>query len=87
MQIPQRRALTGSMALLPQWPLLLAQRLLQLALIPLWLNLKPHSTGFCTLPGLIAGSETTLDGLLTPLTGPLMLLANSQTTPAGIQTF
>ena len=60
-------SLTGSKALRPLWlafrplwlslrPLLLAQRLLQLALIPLWLDLKPHSTGLCTLPGLIAGS-------------------------------
>ena len=33
---------------------MLALRLLQLALIPLWLDLKPHSTGLCTLLGLIA---------------------------------
>ena len=35
---------------------MLALRLLQLALIPLWLDLwlKPHSTGLCTLPGLKA---------------------------------
>ena len=33
---------------------MLALRLLQLALIPLWLDLKPHSTGLRTLPGLIA---------------------------------
>ena len=30
---------------------------LQLARIPIWLDLKPHSTGLCTLLGLIAGSE------------------------------
>ena len=54
---------------------MLALRLLQLALIPIWLDLKPHSTGLRTLPGLIAETPyLTLRPLLLALRPILLAL-------------